>query len=86
MENLLQELIDLITENVLDKMKKHKISNSIRRNAISGSVYTEFPSDREKEVVKQVAANLNKVPYSHNPPMMGLTKNRKIKHNIKHED
>lgn len=86
MENLLQELIDLLTENVLDQMKKQKITNSIRRNSISGPVYTEFPSDREKEVINQVSANLHKIPYSHNPPMMGLTKNRKVKHNIKHED
>ena len=56
MENLLKELIDLLTENVLDQMKKQKITNSIRRNSISG------------------------------PPMMGLTKNRKVKHNIRYED
>jgi uncharacterized protein YjgD (DUF1641 family) len=80
MENILKELIDLITENVLDRMRKQKISNNIRRNSIAGQVYSEFPSEREKEVIKQVSANLNKIPYSHNPPMMGLTKNRKIKH------
>lgn len=68
-EKVFEAFIDnLIDENVLDKMGKKKVSNSMRRGFIGGGVYTEFPSDREADVVKKVSKNLHRIPYSSNPP------------------
>lgn len=66
-------LIDSILENVLDKMGKQKISKSIRKGFVGGGVYTEFPSSREKKIIQKVSKNLHRRPYSHRPPMMGIS-------------
>jgi len=63
-----------ISENVLDKMGKKKVAKSLRKGSVTGPVYTEFPSGKEKAIVTKVSKNLHREPYSHNPPMMGLVK------------
>jgi len=72
-ESSLKEVVSGIVENVLDKMGKKRISKSIRTGAVSPEVYTEFPSDKEEEIVKTVAKNLHRKPYSKHPPMMGIS-------------
>lgn len=72
-ETNIKNYVNSVLENVLDKMGKKKVSKNIRRGSVSGPVYTEFPSSREKEVVKKVSKNLNKIPYSHDPPIMGIS-------------
>lgn len=62
-------------KNVLDKMGAVKATDKIRRNSVSGPVYLDKhdPNKKQsKDVVKKVAKNLNRKPYSHHPPMMGL--------------
>lgn len=71
--DLLEVVVSEIVENVLDKMGKNKVSTSIRAGSVAGPVYTEFPSGKESDIVKQVSKNLHKKPYSHHPPMMGIS-------------
>lgn len=62
-------------ENVLDKMGLQKATSNVRRGALSGEVYMDrHDNDKEntKKVMAKVAKNLNKKPYSSDPPMMGL--------------
>lgn len=69
-----------ILENVLDKMGLQKATGNIRKGALSGEVYMDrHDSDkkRTKDVVSKVAKNLNKEPYSHDPPMMGIQEKNK---------
>lgn len=74
-KDMVRTLIDSLTENVLDKMGLSKATSNIRRGALSGEVYMDrHDSDKAttKKIVKKVARNLNKKPYSHDPPVMGL--------------
>jgi len=72
----LGEIVEEILENVLDKMGLHKATNSIRRNMVGGGeVYMDrHDSDQKgpKAVMAKVSKNLNRKPYSHNPPRMGI--------------
>ena len=74
-----QVLMDLI-ENVLDDMGLEKATNSVRRGMIGGgAVYMDRHDPnkkRTKDVMAKVAKNLNKKPYSHDPPRMGLGEGR----------
>lgn len=74
------ELIEQVTKNVLDKMGLSKATKNIRRGALSGEVYMDRHDSnkkRTKQVVSKVAKNLNKKPYSHDPPKMGLQEDKK---------
>lgn len=77
----LNVLTDQILENVLDKMGLKKATSQVRRDVIGGSpVYMDrHDGDKEgtKKVMKVVSKNLNKEPYSKDPPRMGLTKEGK---------
>lgn len=66
-----------LEENVLDRMGYQKATNNIRRNSISSEVYLDKDdpkSKRTKKVISRVAKNLNKIPYSSDPPTMGMKK------------
>lgn len=80
-QQMVQEsVISEILENVLDKMGLPKATDNIRKGALSGEVYMDrhdTDKKRTKAVVDKVAKNLNKKPYSHNPPMMGLQEKNK---------
>lgn len=77
----LNVLTDQILENVLDKMGLKKATSQVRRDVIGGSpVYMDrHDGDKEgtKKVMAQVSQNLNKKPYSKNPPMMGIEPKKK---------
>ncbi len=77
----LSVLTDQIMENVLDKMGLKKATSQVRRDVIGGSpVYMDrHDGDKEgtKKVMAQVSQNLNKKPYSKNPPMMGIEPKKK---------
>lgn len=74
--NTLKEFITSIVENVLDDMGHTKATSSIRKGMVGGGeVYLDRDDTnkgRSKSVVDKVAKNLNKKPYSHDPPRMGL--------------
>lgn len=74
--NTLKEFITSIVENVLDDMGHTKATSSIRKGMVGGGeVYLDRDDankSRSKSVVNKVAKNLNKKPYSHDPPRMGL--------------
>jgi hypothetical protein len=74
--NTLKEFITSIVENVLDDMGHTKATSSIRKGMVGGGeVYLDRDDankGRSKSVVDKVAKNLNKKPYSHDPPRMGL--------------
>lgn len=64
-----------ISENVLDKMGHKVATKNIRRGSVVGPVYidkNDSRSNTSKKVIKKVAKNLNRKPYSHHPPMMGI--------------
>lgn len=71
------QLLASLIENVLDQMGlKKAIPGSVRRNMIGGGeVYMDrhdHSQDRTKAIMKKVAKNLNKKPYSSDPPIAGL--------------
>lgn len=72
-----ERLTSEIFENVLDKMGLKKATTQVRRDVVGGSpVYMDkHDGDKEgtKKVMAKVAKNLNKKPYSKDPPRMGLT-------------
>jgi len=80
LEDAITEMVKLefasFSENVLDKMGKKKVASSMRKGSVTGPVYTEFPSSKEKKVVKQVSKNLHRKPFSDHPPMMGISHNK----------
>jgi len=64
-----------ISENVLDKMGHKVATKKIRRGSVSGPVYIDKNDptpEKSKKIIKKVAKNLNRKPYSHHPPMMGI--------------
>lgn len=64
-----------ISENVLDKMGHKVATKKIRRGSVSGPMYIDKNDptpEKSKKIIKKVAKNLNRKPYSHHPPMMGI--------------
>jgi hypothetical protein len=72
----IKKLIEALVENVLDDMGHKKATKSVRRGMIGGGAVYMDRNDpnkkRTKSVMKKVSKNLNKKPYSHDPPRMGL--------------
>lgn len=64
-----------LAENVLDKMGLEKATSNVRKGALSGEVYMDrhdHDKAHTKKVMSTVSKNLNKEPYSKDPPRMGL--------------
>jgi hypothetical protein len=78
----LKEMVQRVTENVLDKMKQKHVGGAPRKSPY-GDTYVGFSSGskedqsgraRQSKIVKKVNKNLNKKPYSlHDPPSMGIS-------------
>lgn len=75
-EHTKEDMLNNLSENVLDKMGNKLATKNVRKGSVAGAVYMDKHDSnkkRTKEVMKKVSKNLNKVPYSHDPPRMGLS-------------
>lgn len=76
----IKEAIEEMLENVLDDMGLKKATGSVRKDMVGGGeVYMDrHDSDKKgtKAVMAKVSKNLNKTPYSKDPPRMGLPNDR----------
>lgn len=71
-----EDMLNNLSENVLDKMGNKIATKNVRRGSVAGVVYMDKHDQNQKntkQIMKKVSKNLNRVPYSHNPPRMGLT-------------
>lgn len=75
-ESLVHDISMTVLENLADKMGLKKATSQVRRDVTGGSpVYMDkHDGDKEgtKKVMQAVSKNLNKKPYSKDPPRMGL--------------